>query len=51
MHLIALLIGLVIERFATRFFSWRRMRWIESAIDAAKIPTIELELESGEEED
>lgn len=34
MHLIALLIGLVIERFATRFFHWRRMRWVESIIDS-----------------
>jgi AmpE protein len=33
MHLIALLIGLVIERFATRFFHWRRMRWLEATID------------------
>jgi len=33
MHLIALLIGLVIERFATRFFHWRRMRWLERIID------------------
>jgi len=34
MHLIALLIGLVIERFATRYFNWRRMRWLDSIIDA-----------------
>jgi AmpE protein len=34
MHLIALLIGLVIERFATRFFHWRRMRWLEAMIDS-----------------
>jgi len=33
MHLIALLIGLAIERFATRFFHWRRMRWLEAMID------------------
>jgi len=33
MHLIALLIGLIIERFATRFFHWRRMRWLEAMID------------------
>ena len=33
MHLIALLIGLVIERFATRFFQWRRMRWLDDIID------------------
>lgn len=33
MHLIALLIGLFIERFATRFFHWRRMRWLEGMID------------------
>jgi len=34
MHLIALLIGLVIERFATRYFRWRRMRWLDRLIDA-----------------
>ena len=34
MHLIALLIGLAIERFATRYFRWRRMRWLEGFIDA-----------------
>ena len=34
MHLIALLIGLVIERFATRFFHWRRTRWLDRIIDA-----------------
>jgi len=34
MHLIALLIGLVIERFATRYFHWRRMRWLDRIIDA-----------------
>jgi AmpE protein len=34
MHLIALLIGLVIERFATRYFNWRRLRWLDRIIDA-----------------
>ena len=34
MHLIALLIGLVIERLATRLFHLRRLRWIDSLIDA-----------------
>lgn len=34
MHLIALLIGLIIERLATRLFHLRRLRWIESLIDA-----------------
>jgi AmpE protein len=34
MHLIALLIGLVIERLATHWFQWRRMRWLERIIDA-----------------
>ncbi len=34
MHLIALLIGLVVERFATRYFHWRRMRWLDRIIDA-----------------
>jgi AmpE protein len=33
MHLIALLIGLVVERFATRYFHWRRMRWLDRIID------------------
>lgn len=33
MNLIALLIGLVIERLATQFFHWRRMRWLERIID------------------
>ena len=33
MNLIALLIGLVIERLATQFFSWRRMRWMDRIID------------------
>jgi AmpE protein len=33
MHLIALLIGLVVERFATRYFRWRRMRWLDRIID------------------
>lgn len=34
MNLIALLIGLVIERLATQFFHWRRMRWMDRIIDA-----------------
>lgn len=34
MNLIALLIGLVIERLATRIFHWRRMRWLDRIIDA-----------------
>ncbi len=34
MHLIALLIGLVIERLATQLFHLRRLRWIDSLIDA-----------------
>lgn len=34
MHLIALLIGLVIERLATRLFHLRRLRWIDRIIDA-----------------
>ena len=34
MHLIALLIGLAIERLATQLFHWRRMRWIDRIIDA-----------------
>lgn len=34
MNLIALLIGLVIERLATRLFHWRRMRWLDRIIDA-----------------
>ena len=34
MNLIALLIGLIIERLATRFFHWRRMRWMDRIIDA-----------------
>ncbi|MDG2107724.1 MAG: regulatory signaling modulator protein AmpE [Woeseiaceae bacterium] len=33
MHLIALLIGLIIERLATRFFHWRRMYWLDRIID------------------
>lgn len=33
MNLIALLIGLVIERLATQIFHWRRMRWIDRIID------------------
>ena len=34
MHLIALLIGLVVERLATRLFHLRRLRWIDRVIDA-----------------
>jgi hypothetical protein len=34
MHLIALLIGLVIERLATQLFHWRRLRWLDRIIDA-----------------
>ena len=34
MNLIALLIGLIVERLATRFFHWRRMRWMDRIIDA-----------------
>lgn len=33
MHLIALLIGLTIERLATQLFHWRRMRWLDRIID------------------
>jgi len=33
MKLIALLIGLVIERLATQLFHWRRMRWMDRIID------------------
>ena len=33
MNLIALLIGLVIERLATQLFHWRRMRWLDRIID------------------
>lgn len=34
MNLIALLIGLVVERLATQLFHWRRMRWMDRIIDA-----------------
>ena len=34
MNLIAILIGLGIERAATRFLHWRRMRWLDRIIDA-----------------
>ena len=34
MNLIALLIGLIVERLATRIFHWRRMRWMDRIIDA-----------------
>ena len=33
MNLIALLIGLFIERVATQLFHWRRMRWMDRIID------------------
>jgi AmpE protein len=33
MNLIALLIGLVVERLATQLFHWRRMRWLDRIID------------------
>ena len=33
MNLIALLIGLIVERLATRIFHWRRMRWMDRIID------------------
>jgi AmpE protein len=34
MHLIALLIGLVVERIATQLFHLRRLRWLDRLIDA-----------------
>lgn len=34
MNLIALLIGLAIERLATHLLHWRRMRWLDRIIDA-----------------
>ena len=34
MNLIALLIGLVVERLASQLFHWRRMRWMDRIIDA-----------------
>jgi AmpE protein len=34
MHLIALLIGLIVERLATQLFHLRRLRWIDKIIDA-----------------
>jgi AmpE protein len=33
MNLIALLIGLVVERLASQLFHWRRMRWLDRFID------------------
>lgn len=33
MNLIALLIGLLIERLATQLFHWRRMRWLDRVVD------------------
>ena len=56
MNLIALLIGLIVERLATRIFHWRRMRRMDRIIDAgfravagfanwpALIPVVLLEL-------
>jgi AmpE protein len=34
MHLIALLVGLVVERLATQLFHLRRLRWLDRIIDA-----------------
>ena len=34
MNLIALLVSLLIERLATQYFHWRRMRWMDRIIDA-----------------
>jgi AmpE protein len=34
MHLIALLIGLVVERLATQLFHLRRLRWLDRIVDA-----------------
>lgn len=34
MNLIALIAALLIERLATQFFHWRRMRWLDRLIDA-----------------
>jgi AmpE protein len=34
MNLIALLLGLVVERMATRYFHLRRLRWLDRLIDA-----------------
>lgn len=34
MNLIALLLGLVVERMATKYFHLRRLRWLERLIDA-----------------
>ncbi len=34
MNLIAILIGLAIERLATKYLHWRRMRWLDRIIDA-----------------
>ncbi|MDA0706033.1 MAG: regulatory signaling modulator protein AmpE [Proteobacteria bacterium] len=34
MNLIALLLGLVVERMATKFFHLRRLRWLDRLIDA-----------------
>lgn len=45
MNLIALLIGIVIERLATQIFHWRRMRWMDRLIDlgfreASRFPNV-----------
>lgn len=45
MNLIALLIGIVIERLATQIFHWRRLRWLDRLIDwgfaqAARFPQV-----------
>ena len=34
MNLIALLIGLIVERLATQLFHLRRLRWLDRIIDA-----------------
>jgi AmpE protein len=43
MHLIALLIGLVVERLATQLFHLRRLRWLDRIIDAGFRLAIRLE--------
>jgi len=45
MNLIALLIGIVIERLATQLFHWRRLRWVDRVIDwgfaeASRFPNV-----------
>jgi len=39
MKLLALLIGILIERLATQLFHWRRLRWIDRAIDYSFVQT------------